>query len=131
MFSIEEIRKAEQKVKTGADFPQLAKDLKDLGVLRFDVYVINGMSTYFGDDDHAEQGAPMYEDLLIEEESSLAELQEALKIHQHGASDYQTFCRQVAGAGIEKWIVDLKEMTVSYIDTAGNELLVEHIPVLS
>ncbi|RZL65040.1 MAG: DUF1398 domain-containing protein, partial [Pedobacter sp.] len=38
MFNIEQIRAAEEKVKTGADFPQLAKDLKDLGVLRFDVY---------------------------------------------------------------------------------------------
>ena len=131
MFNIEQIRAAEQKVKTGADFPQLAKDLKEIGVLRFDVYVINGMSTYFGNDDHAEQGAPMYEDLLIEEKSSVSELQEALKIHQNGASDYQTFCRQVAGAGVEKWIVDLKEMSVTYLDTAGNELLVENIPISS
>ena len=129
MFTIQEIQKAEGKVQTGTDFPQLAKDLAALKVVRFDVYVINGMATYFGSDDHVVQGSPVYEDLLIEEKSSVQDLQEALKIHQHGASDYQTFCRQAAAAGVEKWVVDLKEMTVTYLDMAGNELIIEQIPV--
>lgn len=129
MFKIEEIQNAEKQLKTGADFPQLAKDLAKLGVIRTDVFVINGMTTYFGNDDETVQGPPVYEDLLIEEESSLPNLQEALKIYQNGASDYQTFCRQVSVAGVEKWVVDLIEMTVSYIDMAGKELIVEKITV--
>jgi uncharacterized protein YbcV (DUF1398 family) len=128
MFSIEEIHQAEEKVKSGADFPKFVKEIKSLGVVRNDVFVINGLSTYYGNDDHTVQSGPSYEDLLIETETSLADFQEALKAHQSGLSDYQTFCRQAASAGIEKWVTDLKEMTVTYYDTEGNEVIKENIP---
>ncbi len=128
MFTLEEIHISESKVKTGADFPAFIKELKKLGVTRSDVYVINGMSTYFGKGEETLQGPPIYEDLIIEEESSISGIREALHIHQKGETDYQTFCRQAAAAGVEKWIVDLQEMTVTYLDMAGNELVVEKIP---
>ncbi len=128
MFNIEKIKSAEQKVKSGLDFPKFAFELKDLGVKRSDVYVMNGMAIYFGKDDYTVESAPVYENLLIEEHSNAEELKEALVIHQQGETDYDTFCRQAAGAGVEKWIIDFEEMTVTYLDMHGNELLVEHIP---
>ncbi|WP_113652784.1 DUF1398 domain-containing protein [Pedobacter namyangjuensis] len=128
MFTIEQIQSAEQKVETGADFPQLAKDLKDLGVQRFDVFVMNGMTVYYGANDNTAEGEAVYETLMIDEQSSVDDLKEALKVHQQGASDYQTFCKQAAMAGVEKWIVDLQKMTVTYLDTAGAEMVVEDIP---
>jgi uncharacterized protein YbcV (DUF1398 family) len=33
----------------------------------------------------------------------------------------------LAESGIEKWIVDVNRMTMSYVDRAGNEMLVEAI----
>jgi uncharacterized protein YbcV (DUF1398 family) len=131
MFTIEEIQAADQKVKTGADFPQFAATLKAMGVTRSDTFLMNGMSIYFGSADETVEGSPIYEQLLIEEQSSVEELKEALKSHQEGGTDFQTFCRQVAGAGVEKWIVDFEAMTVTYLDMAGNELLVEKIAFLS
>jgi uncharacterized protein YbcV (DUF1398 family) len=130
-FTIEAIKEAEQKIQTGADFPQFIKELKDMGVERNDVYVMNGMSIYFGKDDHTAESAPAYEPLIIEEQSSVEDLKEALKEHQAGKTDYQTFCRQAAGAGVEKWVTDLKEMTVTYLDMSGNDLVVEKIPTIS
>lgn len=128
MFTIEQIQSAEAKVKSGADFPNFIQEIKLMGVVRNDVFVINGMSVYYGEGDHTVQGAPAYEDLIIEETSSVEELKEALKVHQNGATDYMTFCRQIAVAGVEKWVTDLNEMTVTYLDSAGNEMVVEHIP---
>lgn len=130
MFSIEEIKVAEQKIKSGADFPKFIRDIKALGVERNDVYVINGMAIYFGKEEHTVESAPVYETLLIEEQSSAEDLKEALSVHQQGEADYQTFCRQAAAAGVEKWVTDLKEMTVTYLDMAGHELLVEKIPTV-
>jgi len=127
MFTLEEIQTAEQKVKSGADFPQFAATLKAMGVTRSDVYVINGMAIYFGIADETVEGAPAYESLLIDEQSSVDDLKEALKTHQQGNTDYQTFCRQAASAGVEKWIVDFNLMTVTYLDMSGNELLTEKI----
>lgn len=128
MFTIEAIQQAESKIKTGADFPNFIKEIKAMGVIRNDVYVMNGMSIYFGNDDHTVESAPVYENLLIEEQSSAEDLKTALKSHQQGSTDYQTFCRQAAAAGVEKWVTDLAAMTVTYLDMSGNELVVERIP---
>lgn len=128
MFTIEAIQQAESKIKTGADFPNFIKQIKAMGVIRNDVYVMNGMAIYFGNDDHTVESAPVYESLLIEEQSSEEDLRIALKSHQQGLTDYQTFCRQAAAAGVEKWVTDLTAMTVTYLDMSGNELVVEHIP---
>lgn len=127
MFTIEEIQEAEQRVKSGADFPHFAATLKGIGVTRFDVYVINGLAIYFGKDDETVEGSPVYESLLIEQNASSEELADALKEHQSGNIDFITFCRQAAGAGVEKWVVDLQTMKISYLDSAGNEVLVEEI----
>ena len=130
MFKIEEIQEAEQRVKSGADFPQFAATLKGMGITRFDVYVINGLAIYFGEGDETVEGTPAYESLLIEPQSSSEELTQALKDHQSGKIDYVTFGRQAASAGVEKWVVDLKAMNVSYLDSSGNEVLVENISFL-
>ncbi|MFD2581891.1 DUF1398 domain-containing protein [Pedobacter vanadiisoli] len=129
MFTIEDIRAAEVKIKTGADFPRFIKEIKRLGVKRNDVYVGNGLSIYFDDEDNALQASPEeYPNLVINEESSAGKLEHALKIHQQGETDYLTFCKQAADAGVEKWVTDLEEMTCTYLDAEGNELIKEKIP---
>jgi uncharacterized protein YbcV (DUF1398 family) len=131
MFTIENIQAALSKVKSGADFPQFIKEIKELGVKRNDVYVSNGLSVYFDGEDNAQQVSPdEYPTLVINEESSSDKLQHALKVHQQGQTDYFTFCKQAADAGVEKWVTDLDEMTCTYLDTEGNELVKETIPTV-
>lgn len=128
MFTIENIRAAESKIKTGADFPQFIKEIKELGVKRNDVYVSNGLSIYFDDEDNAQQVSPdEYPTLIINEESSTGKLEHALEVHQKGETDYITFCKQAADAGVEKWVADLEEMTCTYLDAEGTELVKEKI----
>lgn len=129
MFTIENIQTAESKIKTGADFPQFIKEIKELGVKRNDVYVSSGLSIYFDDEDNALQVSPEgYPALSINDESSAGKLEHALKIHQQGETDYFTFCKQAADAGVEKWVTDLEEMSCTYLDAEGNELVKEIIP---
>lgn len=131
MFTIEDIKKAESKVETGADFPTFIDEIKKLGVVRNDVYVSNGLSIYFDNEDNVQQDSPEnYPVLVVNEESSKEKLQHALKVHQQGGSDYFTFCKQAADAGVEKWITDLNEMTCTYLDAEGNELVVEEVPTV-
>ncbi|SDF72917.1 Uncharacterized conserved protein YbcV, DUF1398 family [Pedobacter terrae] len=129
MFTIENIQAATSKVKSGADLPQFIKEIKELGVKRNDVYVSNGLAIYFDDEDNAQQVSPdEYPTLIINEESSAGKLEHALKVHQQGETDYLTFCKQAADAGVEKWVTDLDEMTCTYVDAEGNELVKENIP---
>ncbi len=54
--------------------------------------------------------------------------QAELKAHQQGKTDYLTFIHMCAKTGIEKWKINIDEMTCTYYDQAGNEILVELIP---
>mgnify|MGYP006180113757 CR=1 FL=1 len=51
MFTIEQIKTAHSKVKSGADFPSYIQDLKQLGVTSYDSYVSDGHTNYFGKND--------------------------------------------------------------------------------
>jgi uncharacterized protein YbcV (DUF1398 family) len=51
-----------------------------------------------------------------------------LKNHQNGNTDYATFCRDTTKSGVAKWIVSMQDMTCTYYDILGNEVLVEKIP---
>lgn len=127
MFTIEEIQATEREMETGADFPKFAAKLKNMGVTRADIFVTNGVAIYYGKADEVAESAPVYEILAIEPKSNAIDFKESLKNYRAGTIDHQTFGRQAAGAGIEKWIINLKEMMVTYLDSAGNEILVEKI----
>jgi uncharacterized protein YbcV (DUF1398 family) len=76
MFTLEQIKQAHSKVKSGADFPKYIQEIKILG----------------------------------------------------GETDYFEFCRDCAATGVEKWVVNLDEMTCIYYNLAGNNVLMERIP---
>ena len=129
MFTLEQIKAAHAKTKTGADFPQYVQDMKQLGVNRYEHYLTDGHVTYFGISDETLSADPKWDRRTISEEASGEKTQQFLRAHQKGLSDYPTICIQLAGTGVEKWIVDMQKMTCVYYDTSGNELLVEKIPM--
>lgn len=128
MFTIEQINAANSKVKSGADFPKLVQQLIALGISRSDVYVCDGHAEYFGRNNHQVISGANYPPLEIAAESDAEKFKNYLKIHQQGQTDYPTFCRHSAEAGIEKWILDFDKMTCTYFDQAGDEILMETIP---
>lgn len=127
-FTIDQIQEAFKKVKSGSDFPQLIQNLKTIGVMRYDNYVADGKTKYYGTDDFVAEGKPKYPTITINESSSSNKLKQVISIHQQGETDYLTFCNQAADAGVEKWVTNMLEMTVTYLDKQGNRLTVELIP---
>jgi uncharacterized protein YbcV (DUF1398 family) len=128
MFTVEQIKAAHARVKSGADFPAFIRDLKLLGVTAYTTWVMDGHTEYFGKDHYQTQSKPMYGNMKIAGTSDRESFQKYLKNHQLGKSDYPAFCRQCAETGVEKWIVSLDEMICVYYDKSGNKLLVEAIP---
>jgi len=47
MFTIEQIKDAHAKVKSGADFPAYVQEVIRLGVTRYETYVADGQTHYF------------------------------------------------------------------------------------
>jgi uncharacterized protein YbcV (DUF1398 family) len=128
MITIEQIKKAHSKVKSGADFPRYIQELKALGLTSYDNYVAKGNTIYFGPNQYSVSGDPKYPAMEIAAGGSRDELARALKVHQAGGTDYPTFCREAASFGVERWTVDLNKMTCIYFDRFGNVMVSEQIP---
>jgi len=128
MFTIEQIKAAHSKVKSGADFPDYIRDLIKLGVAGYETFVADGHSLYFGQGGYNAHSEAKYAILTVADTSDGDGFIKELKAHQQGKTDYPTFCRMAAEAGVEKWVVDMEKMTCTYTDKAGEQILVEHIP---
>ena len=128
MFTVAQIDQAHEKVKSGADFPAYIREIKQLGVIAFETWVIDSHTEYYGKNDFKTKSLPQYEPLKIAEVCESDAFRNYLKIHQQGKTDYYTFCQHCATTGIEKWIVNLEEMTCTYYNKAGDQILVEEIP---
>jgi uncharacterized protein YbcV (DUF1398 family) len=129
MFTLQSIKEAHAQVKSGADFPQYIQVLKKSGVSAYENYVADGHTQYFGSDNFKITSDPKYTAIPIASESSIDTLKHDLGIHQQGGTDYLTFCKQAAKAGVHKWTVDIINMTCTYYNKAGTAILVESIPV--
>ncbi|MFN3754112.1 DUF1398 domain-containing protein [Flavobacterium sp.] len=128
MFTIEQIKAAHAKVKSGADFPNYVQDLIQLGVTHYEAFVSDGHTNYFGKDNYKTSSSSKYDSLTVAENSSIEQFKSDLKAHQQGKTDYMTFCNDSAKSGVEKWVVCMEKMTCTYYDKAGKEMLLEAIP---
>ncbi len=129
MFTLQQIRDAHSKVKSGTDFPGYIRDLTGLGVKGYETFVNDGHSVYFGSNNFKLKTDARYSPMKIAHESNSAEFIKGLKDHQQGQTDYPAFCRMSAENGIEKWVVDAEKRTCTYYDPLGNVLLTEDIPL--
>lgn len=128
MFTIEDIKAAHSKVRSGADFPQYIRDLKTMGVAGYTTYVSDGHTSYKGANNDEVISAAKYDELTVAGNSDAATFTAGLKDHQQGKTGYPAFCKMCADTGVEKWIVSIDKMTCTYFDKAGNMLLEENIP---
>ena len=99
-----------------------------MGVTAYETWVNDSHTEYFGINNYQTNSLPKYENLTIADSSNSEKFIQYLKIHQQGETTYFTFCKQCAETGIEKWFVNLTEMTCTYYNKAGNKILVEKIP---
>lgn len=128
MFTVQQIKDAHSKVKSGADFPKYIQDIIALGVTAFETFVFDNHTVYYGINNFQTSSEGFLETLTIAEQSNIEQFKADLKSHQQGKTDYMTFLKDCAKSGVEKWIVAMDKMTCNYFDKAGNEMIVEIIP---
>lgn len=128
MFTVNQIKAAHCKVKSGTDFPSYIKEIKSFGVTHYETYVRDGHTDYHGGSNHIVTVPPKYEPIAIVEIPQTEKFKAELLAHQQGKTDYLTFINMCAETGIEKWEICMDKMTCTYYDKAGNEILVEKIP---
>jgi uncharacterized protein YbcV (DUF1398 family) len=128
MFTLDQIRMAHSKVKSGADFPAYIRDLRSFGVHAYETFVSDGHSVFRSEEGEEVISPAKYDTIQVQEISHAEVFVQKLNHHQQGRSSYPEFCADCAATGIEKWAVDLNRMTCSYFDKAENKILVEQIP---
>jgi uncharacterized protein YbcV (DUF1398 family) len=69
MFTVEQIKMAHSKVKSGADFPSYIKEIKGLGVTHYEAYVADGHIDYHGANNYTANVPKKYDPLVIAETS--------------------------------------------------------------
>lgn len=128
MFTLQDIKNAHAKVKSGADFPQYIRDLKAMGVVGYETFVSDGHTAYYSENGETVISEEKYGFLEVEKVSNVDGFKKDLKEHQEGKSDYMGFCRMCAESGVEKWVVSMGEMRCSYFDLNGGVMVEERIP---
>lgn len=128
MFTLEQIEKIHSKVKSGKDFPQYVKNLEEIGISYYNIYVEDGHAEYYGREGEYLISPASYPVLTIVENGNADTLKEALRIHQAGETDYFTFCKEAAKAGVSFWKTDVLNLKVTYFDKTENEIVSEVIP---
>jgi uncharacterized protein YbcV (DUF1398 family) len=127
-FTVERLKAAHSKVKSGADFPAYIKEIKAIGVTYYETYVNDGRINYYGAKNYTVKVPAKYETMTIAENVNMEVFKTELLAHQQGKTDFLTFIKMCAETGIQKWEICMDEMTCTYFDKAGNKILVEQIP---
>ena len=131
MFTDRRLKAAHSKINSGVDFPMYVQEIKSLGLILNEYIVKDGKTIYYSEYRYSTSTTPMYEPLEIAAQSSEELLKQAITLHRHGQTSFISFCKQVAAAGVENWVIDTQKMLCIYYDLSGKNLLTEKIPQLS
>jgi uncharacterized protein YbcV (DUF1398 family) len=127
MFTIEQINDLHARLGSAKTLPEYVRALKVLGIERYDSYLTDGHSEYFGQSDHKVVSPPVHEVFAVAEIGQRETFLDHLRRHEQRKTTYLEMSLGLARSGIEKWTVDTGRMTMTFYDKAGREMLVEQI----
>ena len=127
MFTLEQVNDIHDRLGNAGTLSQYLEALKSIGVDKYDSFITDGHSEYFGIDNQMVISPPVHKKLTIANTSSREDLLKHLNLHNQGKTNYLEMSRGLAESGIEKWSFDTSKMTITYYDTEGREMLVEAI----
>jgi len=127
MFTIEQIDDLHGRLGSTKTLPDYVRALKVLGVERYDSYLADGHSEYFGEGGQRVVSPPVHEVLAVAETGQSETFLEHLRRHEQRQTTYLEMSMGLAQSGIQKWTVDTGRMTMTFYDKSGREMLVEQI----
>ncbi len=127
MFSLNQINNIHEQLGNLATLADYLIALRKIGVEKYDTYISDGHSEYFGKDNRMIISPAIHERFSISDVSDKENLLVHLKLHEEGKTDYFKMTKGLADSGIEKWTFDTNEMTIVYYSLNGDEMLIEKI----
>lgn len=127
MFTLEQIDEIHSSLGNADTLFEYVRALHALGVEKYESFLTDGHSEYFGQGGYKVISPPAHDKLTIAEKSDKENFLKHLERHEQGKSTYVEMSQGLADSGIEKWMVNTSEMTMIFYDKAGSEMLVERI----
>lgn len=114
--------------ENAGDFPKVIQGFKELGVTKYQFSVQKGVYVFWDEEENMVEATLNGVPMPVSTEISAEKLRVAIKEAQAGRIDFEQFITLAGLAGIGLWEADLAAMKVTYIDNAGNDLVIEPIP---
>lgn len=127
MFTLAEIDELHARLGTASHLPDYLQALAEIGVVRFESFLVDGHTEFFAADGQRVSSAPHHEDLVVAGTSDREAFLEHLRRHAAGETTYVEMSAGLAARGVEKWAADTAALTMTYVDRAGEVLLVEDV----
>jgi uncharacterized protein YbcV (DUF1398 family) len=127
MITLNQINEIHERLGKQTSLPEFLLALRAIGVEKYDSFITDGHSEYFGKDNQKVVSLPAHEKLIIAKTSNQDEFLKHLNLHEQGKTSYHEMSQGLANSGIEKWTSDTIKMTITYCDSENNEMLVETI----
>lgn len=127
MFTLSQINDIHDRFGKQTTLLDYLHALHAIGVVKYDSFLTDGHSEYYGKDNHKVVFPPVHETLSISGSTNRDAFLNHLSLHEDGKTSYTEMSKGLADSGIEKWTFDTNHMTIAYYDVSGNEMLVEKI----
>jgi uncharacterized protein YbcV (DUF1398 family) len=127
VFTIEQINEIHERLGKQTTLPKYLLALNAIGIDKYNSFVTDGHSEYFGKDDYKVISQAAHKKINICNESDKQAFLDHLRLHEHGKTSYIEMSQGLADSGIERWVFDTNNMTLIYYDVEGLEMLVEKI----
>jgi uncharacterized protein YbcV (DUF1398 family) len=101
--------------------------LREIGVETYDSYVTDGHSEYYGADGRELVGPAFHEPFAVAETCDKEQFLRYMQRVEQGGVGYVEMSRALADNGVEKWTFDTGDLSITYLDKAGNVLLREKV----
>ena len=124
----DQIKEVYQKARASHwSYPQLFKGLKDIGVRSYTMDVLHYTIEYSSDQATFLETGPSGWKVELGAFNE-AEIIKAVRRSQRRETDYPTFLKEIAAAGVPKYYVSMSEDTVSYVGSDDKNKYIEKVP---
>lgn len=127
MFTLEQITEIHDRLGNSDTLGPYLRALRGIGVATYDSYVTDGHAEYVGLDGRELVGPPFHETFAVADTCDRERFARFMRRVEEGGVGYVEMSKALADNGVEKWTFDTGELTITYLDRAGNVLLREDL----
>ena len=127
MFTLAQITDIHDRLGNEDTLGRYLRALAEIGIKTYDSYITDGHSEYFGADGQKLVGPAFHDSFAIAETCDKEQFLRYMQQVEQGEVGYAEMSKALADNGVEKWTFDTEELTITYLDKAGNVLLGEKV----